>query len=58
MTESFANQYGKLSDISDEELYEFLQENENREAHFLAIVCSEVLRRMMEEEFKPNSCED
>ena len=42
---TFDEQYGALHDIPNETLYKFLEENETRDAAFLAIVCSEILRR-------------
>lgn len=42
---SFEELYGHLRDIPNETLYKFLEENETKDAAFLAIVCSEILRR-------------
>lgn len=42
--------YGSLHDIPNETLYKFLEENETRDAAFLAIVCSEILRRSVKGE--------
>lgn len=42
---SFGMRYGNLREIPDEELHRFLEDNETHDAAFLAIVCSEVLRR-------------
>lgn len=49
---SFQDNYGSLRDIPNETLYKFLEENETRDAEFLAIVCSEILRRGLNRESK------
>ena len=55
---AFKTLYGNLHEISDRELYQFLQENEKRDAAFLAIICSEVLRRIIEIENKSIQADD
>jgi hypothetical protein len=45
MSRSYEKLYGSLHEIPNEKLWEFLEENESRDTAFLAIVCSEVLRR-------------
>jgi succinate dehydrogenase flavin-adding protein (antitoxin of CptAB toxin-antitoxin module) len=54
----YRSQYGKLCDISDEELYNFLEENEESDAAFLAFICSEVLKRQLKERHSPAKYED
>lgn len=41
----YAKTYGSLHEVDDAELHMFLEENETRDAAFLAMVCSEILRR-------------
>lgn len=55
---SYLYTHGRLSEISDTDLYKFLCENEERDAAFLAIVCSELLRRQMADEKKSAEYED
>lgn len=39
--------YKKLNEYSDEELYEFLKNNNSTETCVLACICSEILRRQI-----------
>jgi hypothetical protein len=39
--------YGKLRDMTNERLYELLEQNESLDIVVLTYICSEVLRRMI-----------
>lgn len=56
--ESYYYKYGKLKDIPDEDLFKILQENYNKDAAFLAFISSEVLRRIIEQEYKSVQADD
>lgn len=43
--------YKSLNDYSNNELYLFLENNENTEIKILAAICSEILKRMINKEF-------
>lgn len=55
---SWRKEYGPLQAISDDQLYQWLCQNNTRDAAFLAIISSEVLRRQQEKLYKPSMCED
>jgi hypothetical protein len=44
---SYKTTRGRLSDISNADLYKILCENEEHDSGYLAMICSEVLRRQM-----------
>lgn len=44
-----------LREYTDQELYEFLELNQVKDAAVLACICSEILRRKMKDEFKETS---
>lgn len=43
--------YKKLSNYSNNELYLFIENNENTEIKILGAICSEILKRMINKEF-------
>lgn len=47
-----------LRDFSDIELYQFLQKNDTADLGELSGICSEVLRRMLEKDYKNESVEE
>jgi hypothetical protein len=47
-----------LKEYDYSELYQLISNNEKLSPHVLAYICSEILRRKMDEEFKPRSCSD
>ena len=48
----------RLREISTDELYKFLQKNQQLDASFLAIVTSEVVRRQLELEYSTANYEE
>lgn len=55
---SWRKEYGPLQAISYQQLFEWLCQNNTRDAAFLAIICSEVLRRQLEKEERNHKYDD
>ncbi len=50
--QSKVNNWKNLRDYSNQELYQFLEENELEDAIVLSCICSEILRRTMDKDLK------
>jgi hypothetical protein len=52
------NEYGHLKNLSDEDLYKVLQRHEAVAIGTLVYFCAEVLRRILEQEYKSVQADD